>query len=285
VTRDEQVRVSIGVPSLNYGRFLSSCLESIRLQTHTNLEVLIADGGSTDDSLDVVARFVESDRRFRLISVADSGQADAVQKAFMASSGAIFTFLNADDCFMRQDATALAVSTFGTHPEAGLVSFGGWYIDETGTARRPVRRRYHPRAGRERIRYRTAMLQPSTFWRREVQELFPLRTDLSYVFDNWFFFQAFQTFPWIFRSERMAGYRLHGANKSEGVRPDRIRELARFEAFKFSDGAFRERYLYAVADIARLASRLPAGRRMAQKAIYLATNSLSFATCYRLPGI
>jgi glycosyltransferase involved in cell wall biosynthesis len=285
VTGTEQVRVSIGVPSLNYGPFLGACLDSIRSQTHSNLEVLIADGGSSDESLDVVASFVAADSRFRLISTADSGQADAVQKAFIASSGEIFGFLNADDCFMRKDTVQLAVSTFNTHPEAGLVSFGGLYIDESGNARSPVRRRYHPRAGRDRIRYRTAMLQPGTFWRREVQERFPLRTDLSYVFDSWFFFQAFHAFPWIFRIEKTAGYRLHGANKSAGVRADRIRELARFEAFKFGDGSFRERYLHAVADIAHSAGQLPAGRRLAARTLYLVTNILSVATHYRLPSI
>jgi glycosyltransferase involved in cell wall biosynthesis len=280
-----QVPVSIAVPSLNYGRFLGACLESIRSQTYKHLEVLIAEGGSGDDSLDVVARFVAADPRFRLVSTADNGQADAVQKAFMASSGDVFGFLNADDCFLRPDAVELAMSTFHAHPEAGLVSFGGWYMDENGTARKPVRRRYQPQAGRERIRYRTAMLQPGTFWRREVQERFPLRTDLTYVFDNWFFFEAFHEFPWIFRKERTAGYRLHGGNKSEGIREDRIRELARFEGFKFGSGSYRERYLNAVANIAQRVGQLPVGCRVAQNAVYLATNGLSFATRYRLPGI
>jgi glycosyltransferase involved in cell wall biosynthesis len=285
VTGTERVRISIGVPSLNYGRFLGACLESIRSQTHSNLEVLIADGGSTDDSLNVIGDFVAADRRFRLVSTVDTGQADAVQKAFEASSGHIFGFLNADDCLLRADTVELAAFSLREHTSAAIVSFGGWYIDQAGTRLKPVGRRYDPRSSYDGLRRRTALLQPGTFWRRAVQEQFPFRTDMSYAFDVWFFYQAFQTFDWIVRPEQVAGYRLHGANKSAGVKADRVLELAEFERFKYGDRSLRARYLRRVAAAVRASERLPRGGAAARRALYIAVNSMSAATAYRLPGI
>jgi glycosyltransferase involved in cell wall biosynthesis len=285
VTGTDHVRVSIGVPSLNYGPFLGACLESIRSQTHSNLEVLIADGGSTDESLEVVESFVAADSRFRLISTADTGQADAVQKAFLASSGDVFGFLNADDCLLRDDTVELAVSTLREHTNSAIVSFGGWYINPAGARLKPVSRRYDPRSGTEGLRRRTALLQPGTFWRRAVQERFPFRTEMSYAFDVWFFYQAFQAYGWIFRPEQVAGYRLHGGNKSAGVRSDRVLELAEFESFKYGAGSLRAWYLQRIAVAVGAAERLSRGGAGARRALYVAVNSLSAATAYRLPGI
>jgi glycosyltransferase involved in cell wall biosynthesis len=277
--------VSIAVPSFNYGRYLGACLASLEAQTYDDIEVLIGDAGSTDESLDVIASVAAADPRFRLFSRSDRGQADAVQKAFGVSRGEVFSFLNADDCFLRNDAVELAVATFRAQPDSGVVSFGGCYIDPSGNRLKPVGRRYNPRSGYEGLRRRTALLQPGTFWRRAVQERFPFRTDLSYVFDVWFLLRAYGAFPWIFRGEQVAGFRLHGSNKSAGVRADRVLELAEFERFKYGEGSLRARYLMRVAAAVSATERLPRGGADARRALYLAVNSLSVATAYRLPGI
>jgi glycosyltransferase involved in cell wall biosynthesis len=279
------MQVSIAVPSFNYGRYLRACLASLQAQTHADIEVLIADAGSTDGSLDVIASFTAADPRFRFVSRSDRGQADAVQNAFDVSRGDVFGFLNADDCLLRNDSVELAVTTLQEHPGSGIVSFGGWYIDAAGNRLKPVGRRYDPRSGYEGLRRRTALLQPGTFWRRAVQERFPFRTDMSYAFDVWFFYRAFGAFHWIFRPEQVAGFRLHGANKSAGVRADRVLELAEFEGFKYGEGSLRARYLQRVAAAVSATERLPRGGAGARHALYLTVNSLSAATAYRLPGI
>jgi glycosyltransferase involved in cell wall biosynthesis len=56
----KEMKVSIAVPSLNYGRFLPACLDRCAAQTHRNIEILIADGGSSDESVEIIERYSAS---------------------------------------------------------------------------------------------------------------------------------------------------------------------------------------------------------------------------------
>jgi glycosyltransferase involved in cell wall biosynthesis len=279
------MKISLAVPSLDYGRYLGECLESIRTQDHPDLEVLIADGGSTDESLEVAERYAAADGRFRIVSRADEGQADAVQRAFIASSGDVFGYLNADDRYVRSDALSLVAGVFARHADVGVVSLGGCYLGKDGSRMRRVRLRYHPLDGPHLMRYRTAVLQPATFWRREVQEAVPLRNDLRFTFDAWFFYDVHERFKWWYGEEEIAGYRLHGSNKSVGVRSERIDELASLERHKFGVRTLRGSYLDAIARVARACERLPARGRVAKRGIHVVVNGLSYLTAYRMPGI
>jgi glycosyltransferase involved in cell wall biosynthesis len=280
------MRVSIAIPSRDHVRYFPACLESLAVQTWENLEVLIADGGSRDDSLAIARTYADRDPRFRIVSTSDNGQADAVERCFRVSTGDVFGFLNADDCYVREDALQLVVRAFEENPEVDVVSFGGYYIDPDGRICRPVRLRYHPLDNQNLMKYRTAVLQPGTFWRRHVHEAIGLRTDLHFAFDAWFFYQAYVEFRWLECPVRIAGYRWHGQNKSAGVTASRVSELARFEYFKWGEASFRGRYLMAVERTVRAADRLPQALAAAVKrGIYLLVNSLSYASVYRLPGI
>jgi len=279
------MRVSIAVPSMNYGRYIGHCLESLAAQDHADLEVLIADGGSADDTLQIVQRFCERDGRFRLVSRRDDGQADAVSRALSGASGEIFGFLNADDFLLCPDALSSVVEAFRARPEVDVVSFSGFYADEAGSRIRPVRLRYHPLDSLARMNFRASVLQPATFWRRKVSEAVPIRIEFHYVFDAVFFYEAQRRFSWQEFPKPIAGYRLHGANKSLGVRSARIFELARYEQLKFGDASARAAYLRVVGGSVRVCERLPVLGGFLRRLIYLGVNSLAFATAYRVPGI
>jgi glycosyltransferase involved in cell wall biosynthesis len=279
------MKVSIAVPSLNYGRFVLQCLESLAGQQRVDLEVLIADGGSTDDTLQIVRDFCARDARFRLVSTKDSGQADAVKRSLAMATGEVFGFLNADDFLLCDDALSSAVDAFTARPDVDLVSFSGFYADDQGRNIKPIRLRYHPLDSLARMKYRASVLQPATFWRRKVAEAVPLRTEFHYVFDAVFFYEAQQRFSWLEFPKPVAGYRLHGANKSMSVRSVRIFELASFEQIKFGAGTPRAAYLRGVATLVRACERLPVLGGALRRLIYLGVNSLAFATAYRVPGI
>src|SRR5687767_1155856 len=131
------MKISIAIPSYNYARFLEACLDSIRMQTYTNYEVLIADGGSNDGSLEIIRRFCSDDTRFKLVSVEDNGQADSIFKAFQHATGDILCFLNADDCYLCKDALSNVADAFISHESVQIVSFGGYYLDATGKLIKP----------------------------------------------------------------------------------------------------------------------------------------------------
>ena len=279
------MRISIAVPSLNYGRFIGHCLESLARQEHVDLEVLIADGGSADDSLRIIRRFCERDRRFHLVGTRDEGQADAVRRALSRASGEIFGFLNADDFLLGRDALSSVVEVFLARADVDVVSFSGVYADEKGASIRPIRLRYHPLDSLARTKYRASVLQPATFWRKKVSDAVPLRTEFHYVFDAVFFYEVYQRFAWQEFPKPIAGYRLHGANKSVSVRSARIFELARYEQLKFGARSPRAAYLRWIGVSVRACERVPLFGGALRRLIYLGANCLAYATAYRVPGI
>lgn len=277
--------ISVAVPSYNYAGYIRDCLASIRKQDHADFEVLIADGGSTDGSIEIIREFCAVDPRFRLVSNADNGQADAVDKAFSQARGEVLCYLNADDLYLGSGVFSKIAATFGAYGGADIVSTGGYYVDAAGKYIKPVHLRYHPLDDIGWMKYRTAVLQPGIFWRRDVYRQIPFRKEMHFVFDAVFFYEVYLRYSWLDLPDVTAGYRLHGGNKSLTVRPERIAELAWFERYKFGDYSLRAAYLYIVYAVALAASRLPLAGRPLLRAIYLAVNSLAFITAYRLPGI
>jgi len=124
--------VSIITPSLNQGRYIEATIESVLAQDYPRIEHLVVDGGSTDETLDVLRRYAH----LRWVSEADHGQAHALNKGFALATGEIFGWINADDVYLP-GAISSAVATF-RETRCALV-YGGWrLIDEDGEAIRDV---------------------------------------------------------------------------------------------------------------------------------------------------
>lgn len=111
--------VSVIVPSFNHGRFLRRCLDSILEQDYRPIEVLVMDGASTDETLDVLKAYSQI-AEVRWISEPDKGIVDAVNKGLALVRGAIASIQSADDYYLP-GAFRQVVEEFKRHPEAGLV--------------------------------------------------------------------------------------------------------------------------------------------------------------------
>lgn len=279
------MKVSIAVPSYNYVRFIDACLGSIRMQHHQDYEVLIADGGSNDGSLDIIKRYCEEDSRFRLVSTEDKGQADSIRRAFEHATGDILCFLNSDDCYLSNDALSNVVEAFTANEGASLVSLGGYYLDAEGNRLKLIHYRYHPLDGIHWMRYRTAVLQPATFWRKHVYESDKWPTDYHFIFDVVFFYASYEKYSWIEVPKAVAGYRLHGDNKSMRVRSRRVMELAAFEEIKFGPKCLRSNYLRLIGVIVEKLEGYGSAGQMLSRVLYLAVNGAAFLSFYRLPSI
>lgn len=120
--------VSIVVPSLNSGRFLAQSLESLLAQDYRNLEIIVRDGESTDETLGILKGY---EGRIRWVSQKDGGAAEALRRGFESAQGEILGWLSADD-LLEPWAVRKAVESLGAEP--GLVAaYGdGEWIDEAG---------------------------------------------------------------------------------------------------------------------------------------------------------
>lgn len=92
-------KVSVLIANYNYGRFLGQAIASALQQTYRNLEVIVCDDGSTDDSVQTACGFCRHDARVSLITKSNGGQASALNQAFARSSGELICFLDSDDTF------------------------------------------------------------------------------------------------------------------------------------------------------------------------------------------
>lgn len=168
--------ISIVVPVLNGAEVIAGALASLLSQTEVNLEIIVADGGSTDATLERIADF--SAGVDLLISGPDAGQADALNKGFARARGAYFGWLCADDR-LKPGALAALSAALERNPEAVLA---------TGRCLR----RYtwgeeitSPTADFERrLSWMNTIEQPSSLWRADAhRRAGPLDTDLRYAFD------------------------------------------------------------------------------------------------------
>jgi glycosyltransferase involved in cell wall biosynthesis len=201
---------TIITPSLNYGRYLGDCLESVANQPGVTLEHLVFDGGSSDNSAAIAAGF--SDVIWR--QEPDAGMSDAINRGFDVARGDWVMWLNADD---RLKPGALAGLLESLGKSAADVVYGDYdFIDEKGTL---LRHMHVPRWCRFVHLYHHCYV-PSTaaFYRNSsvIAKGYRLRKDFRYVMDGEFYARLdhegmkFQHVP-----VNVADFRMHGANASQ----------------------------------------------------------------------
>jgi len=122
--------ISIITPSYNQGRFIRQTVESVLGQEYPNLEYWVIDGGSSDQTPDILREY-EDDPRFHWIGEKDRGQSDAINKGLARSRGEIFAWLNSDDLLTPgalQEVSATWISTGSPAILYGLAHL----VDEEG---------------------------------------------------------------------------------------------------------------------------------------------------------
>lgn len=263
--------VSVVTPSYNQGRYLRATIASVLGQGYPNLEYIIVDGGSTDESLEIVRSFA-GEPRLRWLSEPDRGQSDAINKGWARARGQVLAWLNSDDTYLP-GAVAGQVRALLEHPEAGGVYADALYTDADG---RPLTRIYgRPYAPQALLRLEIPA-QPTVFLRRDlVARVGPLSLERRYSMDSDYWARCARVAPFVQARGLVATYRLHAASKTVGQTGGFYREwLAIAEGFFAAaelPAALRAARGAVIADIyAAIANLEASGGRPAQALRYLA---------------
>jgi glycosyltransferase involved in cell wall biosynthesis len=120
-------KVSIVTPSYNQGRFIEECIRSVLLQNYPNLEYIIIDGGSTDETIDIIKKYEPWLTHWE--SKPDRGQSHAINKGLLKSTGKFFNWHNSDDVLTLNSLTTMA-SAMIKYPQAGYVHGHRILIDD-----------------------------------------------------------------------------------------------------------------------------------------------------------
>ena len=156
---DNKPLVSIITPSYNQGEFIRETIESVLSQDYPNIEYIVMDGGSTDDTVDILKSYGE---RIKWISEKDKGQGDAVNKGIRIAKGTIIGWLNSDDVYLP-GAVSKIVGFFNKHDDTGMVYGRAHYIDREGNVTQDYPTMYFDR---DVLAHNCFICQPAAFFRR-----------------------------------------------------------------------------------------------------------------------
>lgn len=154
-------RISVITPSFNHAAYLRQCVDSVLDQRYPNLQYLVADGGSSDETVNILRSYGDA---LAFISERDHGQSDAVNKGLRAADGEIIGWLNSDDYYLPE-CLARVIECFARHPDAAMIYGRALMVDRDGRTQRE-----YPTFDLRRtdLQRKCFICQPTVFVRREV---------------------------------------------------------------------------------------------------------------------
>jgi glycosyltransferase involved in cell wall biosynthesis len=204
-------KISVITPSYNQGHFIEETIQSILNQGYSNLEYIIIDGGSTDNTVEIIKKYEKKISYW--VSEKDSGQSEAVNKGFRKATGDIICWINSDDILMPGSLNKVA-SSFTQHPDWQIVKGYTVVIDVNSNILYNLfmlpQKKWYARKG---IYY---IAQPSLFWRRSVlDKIGLLREEFHSSMDQEFMIRMFENNLKIGQVNKiLAGFRLHETSKT-----------------------------------------------------------------------
>lgn len=157
--------VSIITPALNRGRHIEGCIRSVMGQSYRNIEHIVVDGGSTDNTIDVVRAYAGK-YNLKWISEPDGGMYDAIDKGFRLASGDVLAYLNTDDLYFPWSVeTAVSALRSGCD-----IVFGDGCVVTDSPARQSAEAAFFPAFDYAYYRYVGTIMQPTVFYTRAVRE-------------------------------------------------------------------------------------------------------------------
>ena len=224
-TTEENMRISIITPSYNQGRFIRQTIDSVLSQNYPDLEYIVCDGGSHDETVSILKSY---GTRIKWVSEKDRGQTDAINKGLRMTTGDIIAYINSDDYYLPETLKKIA-EFFKKNPKAQWVTGDYQIVNEKG---KPIQqfivwyKRFLRLFPTKNMLYFTNFIaQPSTFWRRSHLKTIGLFNEsLRYVMDYEYWLRSIEQFPLSVIYSPLSVFRIHSLSKGGSQYPKQFSE-------------------------------------------------------------
>ncbi|MBN2572302.1 MAG: glycosyltransferase [Ignavibacteriales bacterium] len=211
------MKISVLTPTFNCASYIEKCIHSVLDQNYLDFEHIIVDGGSTDNTVQILTRY----DHLKWISEKDNGQSDAMNKAFDMSSGDIIVYCNGDDYF-EPGIFEHVIKVFNRHTDSQIIvgNLNNLILEST----KEFITIPEVKASKVLLpfKYPFPYNPVSYFYKRTVQEhIGPFPIEEDYAMDYWFIIRAFSKFK-VFKSEKTFGTFVRtGQNKTNAETIDK----------------------------------------------------------------
>ncbi|MBE9007109.1 glycosyltransferase [Fortiea sp. LEGE XX443] len=223
------LKFSVITPSFRQGCFIERTIQSVLSQNIEDMEYIICDGGSDDETVEILKKYHQ---KLRWISEADKGQSDAVNKGISMTTGDIIAWINSDDIYYPE-AFQTVKQVFESKPEIEVVYGDADWINELDDIIYP-----YPTEdwNYKRLIETCYICQPAVFFKRSLIERFgSLDTSLDYCMDYelWLRYGKYVDFYHI--PQKMAGSRMYKTNKTVSKKLQAHYEVTQMHKQKFGN--------------------------------------------------
>lgn len=197
-------KISIITPSYNQGKFIERTIKSVLNQNYPNLEYIVMDGGSTDETLSILKKYQD---RLTWVSKKDNGQAHAINKGLKIATGEILAYLNSDDTY-QPETFATVAKYFKSHPKANFIYGEGRLIDkndnEIGFYQSKI-------CNHQILAKHCPISQPTTFWTTKVyQQIGEFNEKYQFTMDYEYWIRVSKKFKLNYlKNKVLANARIH----------------------------------------------------------------------------
>jgi len=207
--------LTILTPSYNHADFIEQTIRSVLDQGYPALDYFVLDGGSTDGTVEILARYAD---RLRYVSGPDGGQAAALNKGFAESSGEIIGWINSDDYYAPGALQAIG-AVFAERPEVQWLYGRCPIVDRDGNEARSLITRYKEfwmrRYSYERLLIENFINQPTVFFRRSLLDrVGPIDDRMHNAFDYHLFLRMAEKARPYFLDRVLAYFRVYADAKT-----------------------------------------------------------------------